>query len=286
VKHRDALVKYLQKNNYLRPGASVTQSKIREELERYAIFHGLNSTAPNLDELVYEHSKLPRCWMPDLPDPDMQLGQQRNNRSCRWPHKNIRFWHDMKFSNVPDADVQRCWRAAIDSWKKICGILPEDAVSKAASNVFAHAKHIDGASNVLAWSMLPCGQPATGKCEQRYDLEPWPRYGTNFSGLQEVMAHEIGHALGIDHLARGNLMQPMATFNIVVPQPGDIAEAQARYGPSVATPTPTPPTPPGPTDPGAPLPPAAQTTLLGEVTFLAYDGRKRRLVLVDDGLIL
>lgn len=283
-KTEEKALEILGANNWVQPGETILAPERRRRMEAYARFHRLNPTVPNLPELIVEHAKQPRCQLPDLPEPfdptDTRGIRAAQNRHCKWPHHDIRVWHDMTFSNVPLEVVERCWRAALASWEAVCNLKFVFVQTKAEANIFAHAQHIDRASNVLAWSMLPCGIGERGQCEQRYDLEPWERYGTNWSGLQEVMAHELGHALGLDHLPAGNLLQPFATFQIVQPQQGDIVEAQARYGPPIARPPEPPELPDGPDNP-----PPAGTILLGDFAITtSYTGRRYRLVLVDDGV--
>ncbi len=55
--------------------------------------------------------------------------------------------------------------------------------------------------------------------------------------LQYTLAHEFGHAIGLDHYNRpGNLMYFKYTEDFRVPQKGDIAGARALYGLPVAAP--------------------------------------------------
>lgn len=130
---------------------------------------------------------------------------------------------------------------AWEAWVAVCGITAARILIQGA-DVNKTTGRIDGPGGVLAWSELPSGddRPLT----QRYDnSESWDQ---NF--LRVVASHEIGHALGLPHLARGNLMQPTYDPTITKPQAGDIAEIQRRYGPPKTRPVPE---PAPPLNPGA-----------------------------------
>ena len=176
-----------------------------------------------------------RCSVSDPFNPMTGLIQPAiaSASSCKWPHKTIRFAQEPSIAGLAPSTVFRLWRAAIQSWADVCGITP--IVGDPSPNVWATGQPIDGPGRVLAWSMLPCGMLASDSCEQRYDSrEPWDQYGEAY--LQEVFAHEIGHALGLDHDQAGTLMAPYATGKVVVPQERDKAQVRARYGPPVTVP--------------------------------------------------
>lgn len=93
---------------------------------------------------------------------------------------------------------------------------------------------------VLAQSELANGRD--GRKTQQYDsTERWvvsDRPANAQIDLARVACHELGHFIGIPHIAAGNLLQPTYDVRIRGPQGGDIAEARARYGPPAVKPPP------------------------------------------------
>lgn len=201
---------------------------------RYIAFHGLTApTVPNPVAIVEEHlnAGFPRCGVPDF-------STAENAALCKWPHLDVRFWQNIKVSGLTDAQVADSWAKALQSWADVCGITPQLVAERARANVASTGGKIDGPGRTLAYAYLPCNASESEQLTQLYDnAERWtPAF------LQEVMAHELGHSLGLSHSRAGNLMQPYATGQLIVPQAGDIVEAQNRYG----TPKPKGPTPPTP----------------------------------------
>lgn len=129
--------------------------------------------------------------------------------------------------------------AALKLWTDVCG-LPEFREVTSGGNIVVTTGQIDGKSGTLAWSMLPPADPA----EQRYDTaEPWGK-GID---LIAVLAHEIGHALGLQHAPQNAkaLMAPYYSDAILSPQPHDVARIRALYGDPEPTAVPEPPRPGG-----------------------------------------
>lgn len=89
----------------------------------------------------------------------------------------------------------------------------------------------DGASGVLAHGYYPYPTSAGG--DIHFDIaENW-NLGFAGSGfdLFQVMAHELGHAIGLEHSnVAGSLMNPYYTESFSGPQADDIAGAQYIYG--------------------------------------------------------
>lgn len=143
------------------------------------------------------------------------------------------------------------YKAAWASWEAVSGIQAvyyeraADArndlnAGKLDGIVYIGAGRIDGPNGTLAWSMLPC---STLRVEQKYDTdEGWIAHlqpgqpPSNRIDLVRVAAHELGHALGLPHLASGNLLQPTYSRSIADPQAGDTAEIVRRYGPRRSAP--------------------------------------------------
>lgn len=176
-------------------------------------------------------------------------GLEASPAISRWPSPDIR-WHVTNpggFHGLDASAVLAAFRWAWGEWAKVCGIRP--AESAAGPHVLIECALIDRPGDVLAWSELADG--TSRQKRQRYDSqEPWvsvqgPGVPSMMIDLGRVACHEIGHVLGIPHIARGNLLQPLYSPAIWTPQRGDIAEAQARYGPPLPDVPPPPPPPPG-----------------------------------------
>jgi hypothetical protein len=224
--------------------ALADEGKFSAAVRSFQAFHGLEQTGA-VDGPTADRLALPRCGHPDF--------MADSSAECAWPMKAVTYAQAFAFSGFDTATVAAAYDQAWASWAAVCGVEPAAAVPGGPVNVLGRtgrgaADGFDASNTILALSELPCGVPATAQIHQVFNAaESWTK-----EMLLAVMAHEIGHALGLPHLPGSNLMNPYYTPGLAVPQPADVAEAVARYGPPAAQPA-TPPTPPGP---GPAVPPA------------------------------
>lgn len=183
--------------------------------------------AGSIGEAIESQSRI--CGVPD---------SLRTSELNAWPEKKVTWSIAGSLPQVPAESLKECYQYAWSLWAAVCGIEPEYASNHKTAHVLLTAANLGGPMGVLADSYLaPEGVKRNDDFQaiQRYDTnEPWHAEVTppplRKISLPIVMCHEIGHAIGLGHIAEGNLLQPSYDPRVDRPMPGDIAEAQRRYG--------------------------------------------------------
>jgi hypothetical protein len=91
----------------------------------------------------------------------------------------------------------------------------------------------DGPNGTLAHAFFPPNNGFTAAGDLHFDIAETWKIGFGGAGFDifQVAAHEIGHAIGLDHTGVPNsLMNPFYTEAFSGPQADDIAGAQSLYG--------------------------------------------------------
>lgn len=208
---------------------------LHKALALYRRFHGLTEDAS--DEAVQASLQAARfCGHPDVLSFHAPRGLPRwNKRPLRWTLEGL-------LPGVTQEERLACCEQSVAAWAAVCDLEFVYVPQRAGADLVMAVGPIDGGLGTLAWSELPDGsdKPLT----QLYDTSE--RWGVHHGSrpqplvdLTRVVAHELGHALGIGHLPAGNLMAP--TLGAVrTPQAEDVREALARYGPPRTGPGPAP----------------------------------------------
>ena len=130
-------------------------------------------------------------------------------------------------SSVKDV-FERCMK----DWSDVCGIQISYTTNHRTANIVNRFGRIDGSGQVLARMQLPCGNipQVTGTYDVNENFVISRNPARHQIGLEHVIKHEIGHAIGIDHLSTGNLLAPYYDPSVIELQEGDKAAARELYG--------------------------------------------------------
>lgn len=229
----------------------------------YLSVNGLPAVRSGLELLKF--LRRPCCAVPDRSWLDPDTG--------RPIHQAITFGHwkrghvvtvSYRFSNLPDASdtltadqVRQIVQLTCDCWSSVCGIRFEVIEDYDRADIYLSDPRLDGQHGTLADMMLP-GPGAVGppvRCRGRFDRgEDWAVHLPGQSippraiDLLDVMIHEVGHGIGMDH-EPGNGQERLNPMYSHFPHmlshgrhwvgPKDTATVQRVYG-KPATPTPRP----------------------------------------------
>jgi hypothetical protein len=171
--------------------------------------------------------------------------------ACQWPFLDVLVHAQGSVNGISLADAAE---VAIARWNEVCGLRLAMTPTQSKAHIYIIPSRIDGQQNVLADCELPCfsnGVIRQLRCRvdnsENFVLCVGPPPVGKID-VGRVLTHELGHgAIGTGNIENGNLMAPMYSEKIWLPQDGDKVQALARYGKRIPV-TPTQPTPNVPTN--------------------------------------
>jgi hypothetical protein len=218
----------------------ISGDRLQRAVSEFQKFHGLDPDGVVGPKTANRLTRR-RCGLPDF---EMRLG----NGICQWPMKKVTYYSKLTLPGITAKQAIEAYDIACRQWMEICDLTLSRVTSAKQANIYAisgtgRSNGLDNRGGTLAWSELPCDVDEYKQLDQMYDeAEDW-----SLEMAIAVICHDLGHALGLPHLGKGNLMAPYYDPNVTKPQKGDIREMVVRYG-QVTNPTPTPtpkPKPPG-----------------------------------------
>uniref|UniRef100_A0A8B9R0W3 interstitial collagenase n=1 Tax=Anas platyrhynchos TaxID=8839 RepID=A0A8B9R0W3_ANAPL len=241
-----------------------------EKLKEMQEFFGLEVTGkPDLETL--EIMNKPRCGVPDVQQYVFTPGNPK------WKRNNLTYRIVNYTRKMRQTDVDEAIQKALNVWSSVAPLTFQKTEDKDADIVisFAYRDHqdnspFDGPNGQLAHAFQP-GEGIGGDVHLDEE-EAWSKDGRGYN-LFIVLAHELGHSLGLSHSDDpGALMYPTYAYTdpneFILPQ-DDIDGIQAIYGQINAAVQPTGPKTPQACDPNLTF--DAITTLRGELIF--FKGR-------------
>ena len=149
---------------------------------------------------------------------------------CRLPSPNAKIRPPQQTQNITPQQFAQALKKAIQKWNATGYIHLEIAPPNQNPQIIQNYAPIDQKGKVLAWSTLPCyGLPVTQKYDARESWDLQEEKSKTAPSLWLVIAHELGHALGLDHLPPNNIMAPYYHEMSTTPGTQDLQELQRRY---------------------------------------------------------
>ncbi|XP_055346365.1 matrix metalloproteinase-14-like [Paramacrobiotus metropolitanus] len=236
---------YLTRYGYLKPVAQISSqaffsySSIVEALKAFQKFAGLEQTG-EMDTATMEVMNLPRCGVPDILSHNTTSVDRRVKRfslqGSKWSTTDLsyniaRYTQDLERSLI-DLEIGRAFKV----WSEFTPLTfnhkrngPVHIELLFATGDHGDGQPFDGPGKTLAHAFFP----QFGGDVHFDDDEGWTLSSYNGVNLLQTAAHEIGHALGLEHSeVQGALMAPFyrgykPTLRLAE---DDIAAIQALYG--------------------------------------------------------
>jgi hypothetical protein len=157
---------------------------------------------------------------------------------CKVPVSSVLFGLGSSWDSFNREDLLAAWRAGLKLWTDQVPLQLGAIYRQNYGHFRCDFLPIDRPGRTVAWSYIPC--PWRPPMKQRYDThETWsldwsPSVGMS---LPLVVAHEVGHAIGIGHGPVGNVMAPYVNNSINRLGAWDIEQVKLRYA-NLPTPSP------------------------------------------------
>lgn len=202
----------------------VTHDEVKSAITQYQEFNGLVADGVIGPQTVHKMTSPYRCGMPDL------IG----TTDCKWPMFRIAY---MCRLNLGLSNAIEAYKEAANQWNEVANFELFQVTDSSIANIVAddygnRRDQFGSRGGVLADSQMPCARSPRQQIPQRYDTaENW-----TYAMLVAVACHELGHALGLGHLAAGALMAPYYDPRITKPQMVDIKAMEGLYGAKPTTP--------------------------------------------------
>lgn len=189
-----------------------------------------------------------RCALPD---------HAMMRQESRWRKHDLNYFVESYVGGMPRGDQDDLIKIGLSGsqgWGGVADLRFTRVASKSKADLLLSTGRgrrdgFDGPGGVLAYAYMPQGDGR--QLLMRMDLdEQWVKDARDPGTLYlNVMEHELGHMLGLDHSrVRGALLFPYYSPAVAFPQPNDdIKRIQQLYGkpkPTEPTPTPDPEQPP------------------------------------------
>lgn len=150
-------------------------------------------------------------------------------RDCGWSASDLTYHHDLNVPGLTWAEMGREGDGAFFAAQAVCGVRLRWTNDRERANVRVLMADLPG--NTVGQAEIGCRFDA--KRQARLWLDRTQKWDAKL--FRAVMAHELGHVLGLDHRAddRTSVMYPQVT-SVDAFSPADVADLRKLYGPPKA----------------------------------------------------